>query len=137
MLFYLTSKHKGGTMSSLISKIPLGTLKGGAQDDVELVIARNVMKLEQQMGQPKNTFDIPRFVAYLNQQHELVSPEEVPTLASNVERAYGYVSEQAPLAISRAGYESYAADEAFKSVRKKVTRLGIAAKDAISKPKPA
>lgn len=124
-------------MSSFISKIPLGKLKGGAQDDVELVIARKVMKLEQQMGQPKNTFDIPRFVAHLNEQHELVSPEEMPTLASNVERAYGYVSEQAPLAISRAGYDSYAADQAFKSVQKKVTRLGVAAKEALSKPKPA
>jgi len=123
-------------MSSLISKIPLGKLTGGAQDDVELVIARDVLKLEAETNQPRNTLNISRLVARLNEQHALVPAEKVPALAANVERAYAYVSEQTPLAISQAGYTSYAADEAVKAIRKTVQRIGVAAKDAISKQRP-
>lgn len=124
-------------MATLISKAPLGRLSGGAQDDVEMAIARNTLKLEAAMGQPKNTLNIPSFVASLNEKHALVPAEKVATLAANVERAYAYISEQKALSISRAGYKSYAADEAVKNVRQTVKRLGEAAKDVLSKPRPA
>jgi hypothetical protein len=124
-------------MSTLISKALLGRLNGGAQDDVEMAIARNTLKLEAEMGQPKNTLNIPRFVAALNEKHALVPEEKVPVLAANVERAYAYISEQKALSISRAGYKSYAADEAVKNVRHKVKHIADVARDALSKPRPA
>lgn len=124
-------------MPSLVSKIPLGKLRGGAQDDVELALARDILKLEAEIGQAKNTLDIAGVLARVNKEHALVSAEELPELAANVKRAYGYVSEQQPLAISRAGYKSYAAEEAVKNVRQKVKHLGDVAKDALSKPRPA
>ncbi|WP_071360841.1 hypothetical protein [Massilia timonae] len=124
-------------MSRLIRKIPLGKLSGGAQDDVELVLARDVLKLEREMGQPMHTLNIPSLVKRLNQEHEFVEPHNVPALAANVERAYGYVAEQVPLKISQAGYKSYQADEAVKAVRQSVGRLGATAKEILSKSHPA
>lgn len=96
-----------------------------------------VLKVEAEIGQAKNTLNIAGFVARVNEENALVSVEELPVLAANVERAYTYVSEQRSLAISRAGYKSYAAEEAVKNVRQKVKHLGDVAKDALSKPRPA
>lgn len=122
-------------MSNFVSKLPFGTLSGGAQDDVELVVARDIRKLEIEMGQSAHTLNIPNLVATLNQRHGLVPQESEATLAANVELAYGYIAGQVALPISRAGYASYVADEAVTAVRETVKRLGATAKGVTSKPR--
>lgn len=122
-------------MSSIISKLPIGTLNGGAQDDVEMRVARDIRKLEVELRQPLNTLNIPNLVAALNQRHAFVPPEAEPKLAANVAHAYEYVTHQVTLPISRAGYKSYQADETVKALGEAVNNLGIAVPNVTSEPR--
>lgn len=96
-----------------IKDLPLGTLHGAAQDNVELALARGIREIESHLGQAVHTLDIHKFVAAANERHSFVPEARVDDLAVNVEQAYGYVTARTPLSISRAAYRSYQA-EGFK-----------------------
>lgn len=121
-------------MTAFIGKLPLGTLNGGAQDDVELALARDVRQLEITQGQAAHTFSIPGFIAAVNQQHALVPKEKEAAFAENVERAYDYVAARTDMGISRAGYRSYQGAELVKGVGEALSQVGSAVKGVLPKP---
>ena len=63
------------------------------------------------MGQSVGTLDIPNLVAAINERHGLVPVKKAVDLAANVVRSYNYTTAREPLAISRAGYKSYQAEQ--------------------------
>jgi hypothetical protein len=49
-----------------IKDMPLGTINGAAEENVELAVARDIGEIEVRMGQPVGTVDIPKFVAAIH-----------------------------------------------------------------------
>jgi hypothetical protein len=116
-------------MPSLIETIKdsrLCKLTGGAQDDVELAVARTIRDVEEKLGQPVGTVDIPKFVTAINERHGLVPAEKVEVLAANVGHAYNYATHQKPCPISRAGYTGYKAEGLIDSVSDAAKQVGAA-----------
>jgi hypothetical protein len=106
-----------------LKDLPVGKLTGGAQDAVELALAREIRDIEKKMGQPVN---ISNFVAAANERHGLVPKEKESDLTANIEHAYDYVTAQKSLAISRAGHKSYQLEGLKTTVIEVVDKIGSA-----------
>lgn len=117
-----------------IKDLPLGTLNGAAEENVELAVARDIRKFEVLMGQAIGTLDIPNLVAAINERHGLVPGEKAVDLAANVVRAYNYTTARQPLAISRAGYKSYQAEQWTTGLVEAAREIGSAVSGLLSKP---
>lgn len=116
-----------------IKDLPLGKLTGGAQDDVELALARTIRDMEVQLGQP---VDIPKFVSAINERHGLVPADKVADFSANIGHAREYVAHQKPVSVSRAGYGSYKAEGIVESVTEAAQQVGAALSGKVSKPRP-
>jgi hypothetical protein len=86
------------------------------------------------MGQAVGTLDIPNLVTAINDRHGLVPAEKAVDLAANVVRAYTYTTARQPLAISRAGYKSYQAEQWTTGLGEVVQEIGSALSGLLSKP---
>lgn len=117
-----------------IKDLPLGTINGAAEENVELRVARDIREFEVRMGQAVGTLHIPNLVTAINDRHGLVPAEKATDLAANVVRAYNYTAAREPLAISRAGYKSYQAEQWTTGLGEAAREIGSALSGLLSKP---
>ena len=107
----------------MLKGLPLGTLNGAAQDNVELAIARGILEMEKGLSQ---SIDIPQFIEGENKRHGLVPDRQLAEFAANIKSAHSYVAAQKPVDISRAGYYSYQASGLEKSIGEVKDMIGNA-----------
>jgi hypothetical protein len=117
-----------------IKDLPLGTISGAAEENVELAVARDIREFEVRMGQAVGTLDIPNLLEAINERHGLVPAEKAADLAANVVRAYDYTTARQPLAISRAGYKSYQAEQLTVGLGQAAREIGATVRAFLLKP---
>lgn len=117
-----------------IKDLPLGTINGAAEENVELWVACDIREIQVRMGQRVGTVDIPKFIVAINERHSLVPPEKGDNFAANISHAYSYTTARQPLVISRAGHQSYLAEQWTTGVGEAAHEIGSTMRAYLSKP---
>jgi len=117
-----------------IKDLPLRTINGASEENVELRVARDIREIEVRMGQRVGTMDIPKFIVAINERHGLVPPEKVDKLCGKHFTCLQLYDRTAAFGHLACRHQSYLAEQWTTGVGEAAHEIGSTMRAYLSKP---